>query len=100
MTDASGLPPRESMEYDVVGVGADLAGLSAAIRFICACRIQRFRFARIFRATENQLGFIAWREFYEVVYADETYRAEPRFVISARNWVHCKTCDTKDRRRT
>ncbi len=33
---------------------------------------------------------------YEVVYADEVRRAEPRFVINAQNCVHCKTCDIKD----
>jgi electron-transferring-flavoprotein dehydrogenase len=33
---------------------------------------------------------------YEVVYADEAARAEPRFVINAQNCVHCKTCDIKD----
>ena len=33
---------------------------------------------------------------YEVVYADEVARAEPRFVINAQNCVHCKTCDIKD----
>ncbi|WP_292260873.1 electron transfer flavoprotein-ubiquinone oxidoreductase [Brevundimonas sp.] len=33
---------------------------------------------------------------YEVVYADEANRADPRFVINAQNCVHCKTCDIKD----
>jgi electron-transferring-flavoprotein dehydrogenase len=33
---------------------------------------------------------------YEVVYADEARRADPRFVINAQNCVHCKTCDIKD----
>jgi electron-transferring-flavoprotein dehydrogenase len=33
---------------------------------------------------------------YEVVYADEARRKEPRFVINAQNCVHCKTCDIKD----
>jgi len=33
---------------------------------------------------------------YEVVYADETTRRDPRFVINAQNCVHCKTCDIKD----
>ena len=33
---------------------------------------------------------------YEVVYADEQSRADPRFVINAQNCVHCKTCDIKD----
>ena len=33
---------------------------------------------------------------YEVVYADEVKRTEPRFVINAQNCVHCKTCDVKD----
>ena len=33
---------------------------------------------------------------YEVVYADETARRDPRFVINAQNCVHCKTCDIKD----
>ncbi len=33
---------------------------------------------------------------YEVVYADEAARSEPRFVINAQNCVHCKTCDIKD----
>ncbi len=33
---------------------------------------------------------------YEVVYADEAKRADPRFVINAQNCVHCKTCDVKD----
>lgn len=33
---------------------------------------------------------------YEVVYADEARRVEPRFVINAQNCVHCKTCDIKD----
>ena len=33
---------------------------------------------------------------YEVVYADETNRTDPRFVINAQNCVHCKTCDIKD----
>jgi electron-transferring-flavoprotein dehydrogenase len=30
---------------------------------------------------------------YEVVYADEARRVDPRFVIDAQNCVHCKTCD-------
>jgi electron-transferring-flavoprotein dehydrogenase len=33
---------------------------------------------------------------YEVVYANEATRAEPRFVINPQNCVHCKTCDIKD----
>jgi electron-transferring-flavoprotein dehydrogenase len=33
---------------------------------------------------------------YEVVYADEARRLDPRFVINAQNCVHCKTCDIKD----
>ncbi|SEC38577.1 electron-transferring-flavoprotein dehydrogenase [Rhizobiales bacterium GAS191] len=33
---------------------------------------------------------------YEVVYADEAAKTEPRFVINAQNCVHCKTCDIKD----
>ena len=33
---------------------------------------------------------------YEVVYADEVKRTEPRFQINAQNCVHCKTCDIKD----
>jgi electron-transferring-flavoprotein dehydrogenase len=33
---------------------------------------------------------------YEVVYANEVSRADPRFVINAQNCVHCKTCDVKD----
>jgi electron-transferring-flavoprotein dehydrogenase len=33
---------------------------------------------------------------YEVVYADDVSRKEPRFVINAQNCVHCKTCDIKD----
>jgi electron-transferring-flavoprotein dehydrogenase len=33
---------------------------------------------------------------YEVVYANEETRSDPRFVINAQNCVHCKTCDIKD----
>jgi electron-transferring-flavoprotein dehydrogenase len=33
---------------------------------------------------------------YEIVYADEKAKADPRFVINAQNCVHCKTCDIKD----
>ena len=33
---------------------------------------------------------------YEVVYANEATRTDPRFVINAQNCVHCKTCDIKD----
>jgi electron-transferring-flavoprotein dehydrogenase len=33
---------------------------------------------------------------YEVVFADEAKRSDPRFVINAQNCVHCKTCDIKD----
>ena len=33
---------------------------------------------------------------YEVVYADEATKLDPRFVINAQNCVHCKTCDIKD----
>ena len=33
---------------------------------------------------------------YEVTYADEAARSDPRFVINAQNCVHCKTCDIKD----
>jgi electron-transferring-flavoprotein dehydrogenase len=33
---------------------------------------------------------------YEIVYADEALRTDPRFVINAQNCVHCKTCDIKD----
>ena len=33
---------------------------------------------------------------YEVVYADEVKKSDPRFVINAQNCVHCKTCDIKD----
>jgi electron-transferring-flavoprotein dehydrogenase len=33
---------------------------------------------------------------YEIVYADEAARSDPRFVINAQNCVHCKTCDIKD----
>jgi electron-transferring-flavoprotein dehydrogenase len=33
---------------------------------------------------------------YEIVYADEAARRDPRFVINAQNCVHCKTCDIKD----
>ena len=33
---------------------------------------------------------------YEVVYADDVRKTDPRFVINAQNCVHCKTCDIKD----
>jgi electron-transferring-flavoprotein dehydrogenase len=33
---------------------------------------------------------------YEVVYANEEAKTDPRFVINAQNCVHCKTCDIKD----
>jgi len=33
---------------------------------------------------------------YEVIYADEAAKTDPRFVINAQNCVHCKTCDIKD----
>ena len=33
---------------------------------------------------------------YEIVYADEKAKTDPRFVINAQNCVHCKTCDIKD----
>jgi electron-transferring-flavoprotein dehydrogenase len=33
---------------------------------------------------------------YEIVYADENAKSDPRFVINAQNCVHCKTCDIKD----
>ncbi len=33
---------------------------------------------------------------YEVVYANEAEKRNPRFVINAQNCVHCKTCDIKD----
>ena len=33
---------------------------------------------------------------YEVAYADEATKKDPRFVINAQNCVHCKTCDIKD----
>jgi electron-transferring-flavoprotein dehydrogenase len=33
---------------------------------------------------------------YEVVYADDAAKKDPRFVINAQNCVHCKTCDIKD----
>jgi electron-transferring-flavoprotein dehydrogenase len=33
---------------------------------------------------------------YEIVYADDVKRTDPRFVINAQNCVHCKTCDIKD----
>jgi electron-transferring-flavoprotein dehydrogenase len=33
---------------------------------------------------------------YEVVYADDVKKTDPRFVINAQNCVHCKTCDIKD----
>ncbi len=33
---------------------------------------------------------------YEIVYADEAAKSDPRFVINAQNCVHCKTCDIKD----
>ena len=33
---------------------------------------------------------------YEVVYADEQTKKDPRFVVNAQNCVHCKTCDIKD----
>ncbi len=33
---------------------------------------------------------------YEVVYANEDSKTDPRFVINAQNCVHCKTCDIKD----
>jgi electron-transferring-flavoprotein dehydrogenase len=33
---------------------------------------------------------------YEVVYAQESTKSDPHFVINAQNCVHCKTCDIKD----
>ncbi len=33
---------------------------------------------------------------YEIVYADDATKSDPRFVINAQNCVHCKTCDIKD----
>ena len=33
---------------------------------------------------------------YEIVYADDVKKTDPRFVINAQNCVHCKTCDIKD----
>ena len=33
---------------------------------------------------------------YEIVYANEATRTDPRFIINAQNCVHCKTCDIKD----
>jgi electron-transferring-flavoprotein dehydrogenase len=33
---------------------------------------------------------------YEVVYANEAEKRDPRFVINAQDCVHCKTCDIRD----
>ncbi|MHB8885785.1 MAG: electron transfer flavoprotein-ubiquinone oxidoreductase [Methylovirgula sp.] len=33
---------------------------------------------------------------YEIVYADEVTKKDPRFVINAGNCIHCKCCDVKD----
>ncbi|MGB8276828.1 MAG: electron transfer flavoprotein-ubiquinone oxidoreductase [Methylovirgula sp.] len=33
---------------------------------------------------------------YEIVYADEAAKTDPRFVINAQNCIHCKCCDIKD----
>ncbi len=33
---------------------------------------------------------------YEVTYADDIAKTDPKFVINAQNCVHCKTCDIKD----
>ena len=33
---------------------------------------------------------------YEIVYADEAAKKDPRFVINAQNCIHCKCCDVKD----
>ena len=33
---------------------------------------------------------------YEIVYANDAAKTDPRFVVNAQNCVHCKTCDIKD----
>lgn len=33
---------------------------------------------------------------YEIVYADEATKKDPRFIINAGNCIHCKCCDIKD----
>ena len=33
---------------------------------------------------------------YEIIYADEVTKKDPRFVINAQNCIHCKCCDVKD----